>query len=63
MFGLSKRKNIQNPLYFFDERYYLETNDPQKLQNHYKNYCPLSEEIILKEKIKINEFTKNQFLL
>ena len=58
-----KRKNIQNPLYFFNERYYLETNDPKKLQNHYKNYCPLSEEIILKEKIKINEFTKKQFLL
>ena len=58
-----KRKNIQNPLYFLDESYYLEINDPQKLQIHYENFSPISEENILKEKIQINDFTKNKSLL
>ena len=58
-----KRKNIQNPLYFLDESYYLESNDAKKLHIHYENYKPISEKIISREKFKINEFTKNKFLL
>ena len=58
-----KRKNIQNPLYFLDESYYLESNDAKKLRIHYENYKPISEKIISREKFKINEFTKNKFLL
>lgn len=58
-----KRKNTQNPLYFLDQRYYLEINDPQKLLNHYENFNPISQEIILNEKNKINDFAKNKYLL
>ena len=58
-----QRKNIQNPLYFLDESYYLESDDPQKILFHYENYIPISKEIILKEKIKIDDFTKSKFLL
>ena len=58
-----QRKNIQNPLYFLDESYYLESDDPQKILFHYENYIPISKEIILKEKIRIDDFTKSKFLL
>ena len=58
-----KRIIIQNPIHFLDESYYLETDDPHEVLFHYKNFIPNSKDIIIKEKVKIDDFTKNKLLL